>query len=205
VSILSDDRFRGYTLSDGRAVAIADVYYDDPSGFYGSLSGKLVATRHDGVRPLGLILNAGYARRLSSGLTIDVGATHSAYSEYSDRVSKKSYTEAYAGLSGKFLTARLYASPDYLKGGTIYGELLATAKIAAKLTLSGHAGMLIPLESTQNGYAYRREFDWRIGLSRQVGPITLQGAWTGVAPGQTLYRYRDHRRHALVFGITYAL
>lgn len=204
-SIFTDDRYRGYTLSEGRPVGILDLYYDDPTGFYGTASGKLVASKREGVRPLGLVLNAGYAKRLSSGLTIDVGATHSAYSEYSDRAAARSYTEAYAGLSGKFLTARVYFSPDYLKGGTVYGELNANAEIATKLSLSGHAGLLVPLGDSGHGYAYRREFDWRIGIARQFGPVTLQAAWTGVSPGQNLYRYGCHPREALVLGLTYAL
>ena len=205
VSVFSDDRYRGYTLSESRPVGIVDLYYDDPSGFYGTLSGKLVASEHEGVRPLGLILNAGYAKRLSSGNTIDAGVTHSAYSEYSDRAAARSYTEAYVGLSSKFLTARVYASPDYLKGGTIYGELNAKAEIAPKLGLSGHAGLLVPLGGSEHGHNYRREFDWRIGLARQFGPVTIQAAWTAVRPGQNLYRYGYHNRGALVLGVSYAL
>jgi len=205
VSVFSDDRYRGYTVSESRPVGIVDVYYDDPSGFYGTLSGKLVASEHEGVRPLGLILNAGYAKRLSSGITIDARVIRSVYSEYSDRAAARSYSEAYVGLSGKFLTARIYASPDYLKNGTVYGELNARAEIAPKLSLSGHAGLLVPLGGSEHGYSYRREFDWRIGVARQFGPMTLQAAWTGVRPGQNLYRYGYHNRGALVIGLTYAL
>jgi uncharacterized protein (TIGR02001 family) len=205
VSVFTDDRYRGYTLSDGRPVAIVDLYYDDPSGFYGTLSGKLVASEDEGVRPLGLILNAGYAKRLSSGITIDAGVTQSAYSVYSDRAAARSYSEAYVGVSARFLTARVYASPDYLKGGTIYGELNASAEIAPKLSLSGHAGLLLPLGRSEYGYSYRREFDWRIGIARQFGPVRLQVAWTGVRPGQNLYRCGYHSRQALVLGVTYAL
>jgi uncharacterized protein (TIGR02001 family) len=203
-SIFTDDRYRGYTLSEGRPVGILDLYYDDPSGLYGTMSGKFVASRHNGLRPLGLILNAGYAKRLPSGLTLDVGATQSAYSEYSDRAAAKSYAEAYAGLSGKFLTARVYASPDYLRGGTVYGELNVNAEIAPKLSLSGHAGLLLPVGDSGHGYRYRREFDWRVGIARQFGPVRLQAAWTGVSPGQNLYRYGYHSRNALVVGVIYA-
>jgi uncharacterized protein (TIGR02001 family) len=205
VSVFTDDRYRGYTLSESRPVAIVDLYYDDPSGFYGTLSGKLVASEHDGVRPLGLILNAGYAKRLTSGITIDAGVTHSAYSEYSDRAAARSYTEGYVGFSGKVLTARVYASPDYIKGGSMYGEINANSEIAPKLRLTGHAGLLVPLDRSEHGYSYRREIDWRIGIARQFGQVTLQAAWTGVRPGQRLYRYGYHSREALVFGLTYAL
>src|SRR5436190_194451 len=49
VSIFSDDRFRGYSLSDGRPVGILDLSYDAANGLYGALSGSVVATRHDGL------------------------------------------------------------------------------------------------------------------------------------------------------------
>jgi len=205
VSIFTDDRFRGYTLSESRPVALVDLYYDDPSGLYGTLSGKLVASERDGVRPLGFILNGGYAKRLSSGITIDAGATHSVYSEVSDRAAARSYTEFYVGLSGKVLTGRLYASPDYVNGGSIYGELNFALEIAPSLRLSGHAGLLAPLGNNEDSYSYRREVDWRVGISRQIGPVTLQAAWVGVRPGQSLYRYGYHHREALVLGMTYAL
>jgi uncharacterized protein (TIGR02001 family) len=157
------------------------------------------------LRRLGLVLDAGYAKRLNSGLTIDAGVSHSVYSKYSDRGAARSYTEGYVGLSGKWLTGRFYASPDYLKGGTLYGELIATVPIADNLRVTGHGGLLIPLGSSQGAYSYRREFDWRIGVTRQFGPLSLQAAWTGVRPAQNLYRYGYHSHNALVLGLTYAL
>ena len=205
VSIFSDDRLRGYTLSDGRPVGILDLSYDDPSGFYGTVSGSAVASRDRGLRPLGLVLNAGYAKRLNSELTIDAGVSHSVYSKYSDRGAARSYTEGYVGLSGKWLTGRFYASPDYLKGGTLYGELIATVPIADNLRVTGHGGLLIPLGSSQGAYSYRREVDWRIGVTRQFGPLSVQAAWTGARPAQNLYRYGYHSHNALVLDLTYAL
>src|SRR4051794_25476402 len=95
VSVFSDNRFRGYSLSGGRPVGILDLSYDAPNGFYAALSGSVVATRHDGLRPLGIQLNGGYAKRLSSGLTVDAGVTHSNYFAYSSKGTRKSYTEGY--------------------------------------------------------------------------------------------------------------
>src|SRR5436309_441909 len=57
ISIFTDDRYRGASLSDGRPVAILDFAYDAPSGFYGALTGKAATTRDEGLRPLGLIVN----------------------------------------------------------------------------------------------------------------------------------------------------
>ena len=80
VSIFSDSRFRGISLSDGRPVGIIDLSYDASNGLYGAVSGSVVDTRDDGVRVLSVTLNGGYATRLRSGLTADVGIVHSRYS-----------------------------------------------------------------------------------------------------------------------------
>src|SRR4051794_35583423 len=54
VSAYTDQRFRGYSLSDGRPVGILDLSYDAPNGIYAGASGSLVATRHEGLKGLGL-------------------------------------------------------------------------------------------------------------------------------------------------------
>jgi uncharacterized protein (TIGR02001 family) len=205
VSIVSDNRFRGYSLSDGRPAGILDLSYDDPSGFYGTASASAVASRNHGLQPLGFLLNAGYARRLASGLTVDSGVTHSSYSTYSNRGGNRSYTEVYAGVSGKFVTARIYASPDYLKHGSLYGELSSSLPLGAKLRLDGHAGLLVPLRQSSYQESYGRDFDWRIGVTHQSGPLSVQAAWIAVRPGHDLYRYRYHHRDALILSLTYAL
>ncbi len=204
-SIFSDDRFRGYSLSDGRPVGILDVSYDDQSGIYGALSGSIVASRDDGPQPLGFILNAGYAKRLSSGITLDSGITHSEYSRYSYRAAARSYTEVYAGISGKYLAARIYASPDYLKHGTMYGEVDGNLDVAAKLRLVGHLGLLVPLRESPHEESYGSDVDWRIGITRELGSASIEAAWTAVRPGHELYREHSHHRDALVLSLTYAL
>jgi uncharacterized protein (TIGR02001 family) len=206
-SLLTDYRFRGFSLSDGRPVAIFDLSYDAPIGFYAAASGSLVASRHDGVQPLGLQLNAGYAKRLHSGLTVDVGAIHSAYSEYSSRGSAHSYTEAYVGLAGKLVSTRISVSPDYLSHGawTVYGEVNGTVPAGSKLRFTGHVGMLVPLEYRSGGNRYRHEFDWRVGVARDIGRFSIHADWAGARPGDDVYSARNYHRSALVLGVTYAL
>jgi uncharacterized protein (TIGR02001 family) len=206
-TLLSDYRFRGFSLSDGRPVAIFDLSYDAPIGFYAAASGSLVATRDDGVQPLGLQLNAGYAKRLQSGLTVDVGAIHSAYSEYSSRGSAHSYTEAYAGLAGKLISTRVSVSPDYLSHGawTVYGELNGTVPAGSKLRFTGHVGMLVPVEYRSAANRYRHEFDWRVGVARDIGRVSIHADWTGARPGDDIYSAHSYRRSRLVLGLTYAL
>jgi uncharacterized protein (TIGR02001 family) len=205
ISVFSDYRFRGYSLSDGRPVGIIDLSYDAPNGFYAALSGIGVATRNDGLEPLGIQLNAGYAKRLKSGVTLDLGAVHSNYSRYSSR-THKSYTEVYAGVSGKLISSRVYISPDYLNSGawTLYGEVEGTVPAGSKLRFTGHVGTLIPLHSDDREN-YRTEFDWRLGIARDFGRLSLHADLTGLQRGRDLYEERYHGRTAFVIGATYAL
>jgi uncharacterized protein (TIGR02001 family) len=205
VSIFSDDRFRGYSLSGGRPIGILDLSYDSPNGLYAALSGSAVATRADGLQPLGVQLNGGYAKRLSSGLTVDVGVVHSSYTRYSSRSGARSYTEVYAGVAGKILSSRVFLSPDYLKPGTwtVYGEVDANVPAGKKLRVTGHVGLLTPLDRRgYSGETLRPELDWRLGLARNVGPVTLSVAWTGISRNRDLDQERPYGRQALIFGIT---
>ena len=206
VSIFSDDRFRGYSLSGGRPVAILDLSYDAPDGLYGALSGSVVATRDDRLQPLGLQLNGGYAKRLPSGLTVDLGVVHSDYSRYTSRGPGKTYTEVYAGLAGKVLSSRISVSPDYLKPGawTLYGEANANVPAGKKLRVIAHVGMLVPLEKLDDE-SYRPDFDWRLGIARDFGSVTVNVAWTGRVRGHDIYQERTYGRGALILGVTYAL
>lgn len=207
VSIFTDDRFRGYSLSDGRPVGILDLSYDTPRGLYGAVSASVVATRGDGLQPLGLQLNGGYAKRLSSGLAVDLGIVHSNYSRYSSRGPARSYTEAYAGVGGKLLSSRISVSRGYLKpdAWSLYGELDANVPAGTRLRLTGHVGVFVPLDRHDTGADYRTEFDWRLGIARDLGPITVSAALTGRRRGHDLYQEQSYGRPALIFGVTYVL
>jgi hypothetical protein len=138
---------------------------------------------------------------------VDAGIIHSRYFHYSSR-EPRSYTEVYVGLAGKSLSSRVYVSPDYLGSGewTIYGEANASVPVARKLRLTGHAGVLVPLNGRDYyGSPYRTEFDWRLGIARDFGPVTANISWTGIGRDRDLYQERSYRRRALVLGVTYVL
>lgn len=206
-SAYTDQRFRGYSLSDGRPVGIIDVSYDRAGGFYADASGIVVAARHEGLRPLGLALNAGYARPIGHGLTFDVGAVHSRYSHYSALVGSRSYTEAYAGVSGKFIGARLSVSPNYIGPAhwTLHGEINGHANLSRTLVIDGSLGVLGPLGSRGYQGASRPQWDARLGLSQRAGPVQLHAAITARANSSQNYVSRWHRRVAIVLGISSAL
>jgi uncharacterized protein (TIGR02001 family) len=207
VSIFSDARFRGYSLSAGRPVATADLSYDDPSGLYAAISGSTVLGADDSIKPLGLQLNGGYAKRLPSDIAIDFGVIHSEYSHYSSAESANSYTEVYAGVTHKFLTARAAFSPHYFEAGarTFYGEVDANVSAGDKFHFSGHLGLLVPISSGDAIEAFRTQHDWRLGARREFGRASLHVIATGGGPGRDYYRDRYRSRTAVTFGLSYAL
>lgn len=202
VSVFSDSRLRGYSLSGGHPVGTIDLSYDDSSGFYAATSVSAVASSYDGIKPLGLQLNGGYAKRLA-GITLDFGAIHSIYSHYSSRESANSYTEIYAGAAYKFLSTRIAFSPHYFKGDarTLYGEVDANFSPARKLHLTGHAGVLVPLSYGDKSAQY----DWRLGISRDVGRASFHVIGSGGGPGRDYYRGHSRTRNAVVLGLSWAL
>jgi uncharacterized protein (TIGR02001 family) len=203
VSIFSDERFRGYSLSQERPVAILDLSYDAPSGLYGVVSGSVVAARDEGVRPLGLQLNGGYAKRLNSVLTFDVGATHSTYSHYSGIGGARSYTEVYAGIGGRSVSARLSVSPDYFgAGSTVHGEVNGHFSLAKDLSVAGDLGLLVLLG---HGYSSHPVYDARLGVDRTFGRFSLHAAVTSRGKSRAFYSGRWSSRNAFIVGISYGL
>ena len=205
-SLFTDARFRGYSLSAGHPVATIDLSYDDPGGLYGALSATAVLGSDEAIRPMGLQLNGGYAKRLRSGIVVDLGVTHSNYSRYSSRASA-SYTEIYAGVSRKALSTRISFAPHYFGSGysTLYGEVNANVTPMPKVSLFGHLGLLVPLDYPEAAAKPRAQQDWSLGVSRQAGPISLHAILTGGGPDADYYHDRAHSRTKLVFGVSYPL
>jgi uncharacterized protein (TIGR02001 family) len=205
-SVFSDARFRGYSLSEGRPVGTFDFAYDDASGFYAGLSVSGVLRRGGKPAPFALQGDAGYAKRLASGTTIDLGVTHSTYSHYSSGERGTSLTEIYGGISRGVLSSRLSLSPHYFEPGrwTAYTEVNAVVSPASSWSLDGHAGMLVTLRSP-SGETYRPDFDWSVGVTRALGRVSLHARWSDGAPGHDFYNNRRHSRSALVLGASLAL
>lgn len=205
-SVFSDDRLRGYSVSDGHPVGILDLSFDSTTGIYGAASGTAVASSSGGVRPLAFQLNAGYAKRFSADLTAEFGIIHSHYLHHYGYEPIRSYTEVYAGLSGELLSSRIYYSPHYFEGdgATIYGEANAASGGYSGFRIVGHAGLLVPLSRGDGGANSPSQFDWSLGVSRTLGRIGLHAAWTGHSRAH--FSYRSYRAsNALVLGASYIL
>jgi len=199
VTLQNDYRSRGYSLSGAQSVAVADVSYDHASGLY--LNGSVIGGHNawNDVAVLGVIENVGYARRISSRLTVDGGVVHSEYFERYGSNGTGRYTEAYLGLASRDLSARVGYSPDYFRHGakTLYSEVNGGLDTIASLRLNAHLGYLSCLDMPDD----RRcsgHYDWRLGVSRQIQRLELRAAVSGVQPGG---RFRPDP--ALVFGASW--
>ena len=195
----SDYRLRGYSLTEGHPAFFAQASYDDPSGFYLGLSGLAVVS--DDPRFLGVIGNAGYARRVGKHATIDAGLLRSQIRRAVPGDAGFEYTEVYAGAYVGPVTARLYYSPDYRtsRQPTLYGELEAHVDPLPKWRLSSHLGLLTYLSSTAYYPPEETHGDWRISAVRQIGEFELHAALSGGSPN-TYFGFRLHRRTALTLG-----
>ena len=206
VDIESDYRLRGYSLSAGRPVATAQIGYDDDSGVYFNLSATGEIGRDDPLF-LGVQGNIGYVRRLTQKLSIDGGVARSEY-RAPDRNSRgHKYTEVYLGIASDPFSARIYYSPDYNRGdvSTLYGEVEATFRPAKHWRLNGHVGSLLYL-STPAQYLPGREarYDWRVGVSRELGSFDLHAALSGGGPGKEYYSGELHSKIALTAGASWS-
>ena len=208
ISAFSDYHFHGVSLSDGRPVANLDLSYDSNSGLYAGLSGTVVASRYRGIQPLRLAINGGYAIPVGREVTIDVGVLQTRYSRYSGLPFGRSYTEFYAGIAQKAVTARLSISPSY--GGarhwTARGEIGAHKDLGSSLTLNGLLAASWSIGSPGALSYARPVWDGRIALAKRLGSVSLQAAVT--ARGKTSdfdYPTQRHRRVALIVGVSKAL
>lgn len=203
VGIDSDYRLRGYSLTDNRPAASALLSYDHPSGFYASVLGLAEVGFHN--RALGVIGSAGYARRLNSSVSLDVGVVRSQMRSASRSGRGFDYTEVYAGTYVGPMTARVSYSPDYRTAHqrTLYSEVEAGFEPATDWRLSAHAGLLVYLNT--HGYYDGGEThrDWRVNLARQLGRAEIHAALSGGGPS-TYYGYRLHKKTAFTVGTSVA-
>lgn len=203
VGIDSDYRLRGYSLTNDHPAFSAQLSYDHPSGLYAGLLG-LAEVGSDN-RFLGVIGSAGYAKRLNSAVSLDVGVLRSQIREATYGARGFDYTEFYAGTYVGPVSARLSYSPDYRRPdqSTVYGELEAGFEPGTDWRVSGHAGILVYLNTAGFYQAGETHRDWRVAVTRQFHAVELHAAFSGGGPS-SYYGYRVHKKLALTIGTSVA-
>jgi uncharacterized protein (TIGR02001 family) len=208
-TVQSDYRFRGYSLSGGEPAASVSLSYDHRSGAYANLTVIGAIDEDDDPALLGAIGNLGYARRVSPRVSVEAGVIRADYRRRFGRGSS-GFTEFYAGASTRGLSARIYFSPDYYRHNvsTLYGEVEGSISPGARFQLSGHVGVLAYVETPTWSPDRPARYDWRVTLSRPVGPFDLHASVSDAGPDARYTGYygglRQRSRPAVVVGASWA-
>ncbi|WP_331090367.1 TorF family putative porin [Phenylobacterium sp.] len=183
VTLASDYRVRGVSLTDGRGVAVASLAYDHESGVYAG--GSIVA--HDpaerDVRLLGWQGYAGVSGRLRTGSSWDVGVTRVDMEPYFDRRYSLEYTQVHVGLAHGDVSGRLSVASGYPRKGveTAYAELNAALRPADGWRLIGHVGLQSRLTERRGDDDER--LDVTVGVARSFGKrAEALLSWTVLTP-----------------------
>ena len=189
---VTDYRYRGVTFSDRKPAAQAGLTYDDASGWYVGALGSTVRLDPPGgaSSKFQVIGYAGYAVRLASGVSLEVGGDYAAFSGATDL----NYGEVFIGAATENLTARIHYSPRYFgtSSDSIYGEINATHPLTDTLRLHVHLGFLRYRYDYPYGYLYgltptKNVIDGRIGLRTDIDRVQLEVAWVGVSDHSAAY------------------
>ena len=205
VSIDSDYRWRGYTLSAGHPVASAQVSFDHGS-IYANASGTLELREGD-VHYLGFHAGGGYSAWIAPELSLDIGGERTEFRPGYPDGPHYDYTQFYVGLSRKRMQARLSYSPDYLfpDWHMLYAETEGTLKLTQHLNLNAHAGVAAVLSRPASSFGSgKAQYDWRIGLSQSFGNAEVHAIVSGGGPSQQRYEYATHGRTALTVGASFS-
>jgi uncharacterized protein (TIGR02001 family) len=181
VSLLSDYRFRGESLTEGRPAAQASLAYDHANGLF---LGALISNVHIEPTASGLSgqFYGGYVRPFADQKSWEVGAVTYVFPHPS--VSPNyDYSEIFVGTSINRLGARLYYSRDYFQIGSsaIYSELSAEQPLIEHVALLGHLGYL-RINSPARSASQERggsQADFLIGVVWNVLSFNLGLALTG--------------------------
>lgn len=165
VAVVSDDRYRGVSLSDGRPVLQLGAGFDAADGAY--VGGFASGARLDGRDAVRWQAYGGRAGRFGARTSWDVGAQYTGFAGDFGRA----YPELYAGIAGQRWGVRLsYAWHYFGVGGAWYAGVDGQQPLSTRLRVLGHAGWL---RTSADGIA-RDAVDLRAGLAAHLGHFDLQ-------------------------------
>jgi uncharacterized protein (TIGR02001 family) len=201
VSVVSDYRYRGISLSDNEPAAQLGVNYDDETGWYaGAFVSTIKSAAYD-TRGAQLISFAGYAWRMPSGLSVDIGADYSLVTA----VPRYNYPEVYAGFAFQNVSGRLHYAPRYFgqNSAALYGELNLAQPLLENVRLLAHIGVL---DSEANRYYENPSgalVDGAIGVGIDWQGFSMQVSWVGVNHSSGAYAINGiERRRGLVVALS---
>jgi uncharacterized protein (TIGR02001 family) len=195
LTLVSDYRFRGVSLSDNKPAAQLGAVYDDARGWYAGAFASTVQFAYPSNRELQTIAFVGYVWRFPSGLSSEVGADYSAFTG----AGGYRYQEVYWGIAYENLNGRLYYAPRYFvhDSDAIYGEVNGAQPLFGRVRLLAHAGVLRnSIENAYAGRAVHHVFDARIGVGVDFDEFSVQLNWVGSSSANAAYPVAGTRRQS---------
>jgi uncharacterized protein (TIGR02001 family) len=205
LTLASQDRFRGYSVSNGYPAMTLSLSYDDADGPYFEGSVMAAGSPAEGVHRYRFEGNAGYALRLPHGPTIDAGIVHADYSGYRIYGQRAVFTEFYAGLIAGRVSAHLHYAPDYFQRGVavFYADIDGSIALTSGVRAVAHAGMLRQTEGPRE-QAGRLTHDWNVGAVADVGRLSFQLTLASGSKKRSFYGEARHGGTALIASATAA-
>lgn len=205
LTLASQERFRGYSVSDGYPAATLSLSYDDASGPYVEGSVMVAGNLSEGAERSRVEGNAGYALRLRNGPTLDAGIVHAEYRGYRIYGAQAVFTEVYAGIITDHLSAHAHYSPNYFQRdiSTLYTDIEGTTQLGPRLRLTAHYGMLFQMHGKHEQAGTTTE-DWRIGVSTDVKKLSFALAFASGSDKRSFYGAVKKGGTALLFSVTTA-
>ena len=200
LSVDSDYRFRGVSLTDSGPTARASFNYDAANGCYGGASATRVELAQGD--PYAQLLGyAGCAVPAGIGKHVEAGA---AFLHYTGN-SSYDFAEGYVGVLAERWGARLHFAPDYFGRhvSTVYAEFDVHSLLDEHLRVFGHVGAIVRTGG-ESGGASRSRADTRIGVGWVMRGLDLQAAWLAASRGGPYPAVYSNRKSAWVASASYS-
>lgn len=168
VGFVSDYQYRGYSQTKENMAIQGGLDYAHASGFYVGVWGSNVDWLDTG--SLEVDVYGGFKNTLGD-FGYDVGVLQYVYPGGKIGGESADTTEAYVGVSWKFLTFKYsYAFTDLFgaadSDGSQYFDLSASHDVGAGFTLGAHVGR----QKIENGTSYN---DWKVGVSKDYAGFSF--------------------------------
>jgi len=176
IAVVSDDRYRGVSLSDEQPTARLTISHDAASGWFGG--GSLASVTLDPPRhQWQLLAYLGHAMRLTERLAADGGVI----AVHFGADGRYDYHEWFGGLSGERWNTRLHVSTSYFGSGvnTAYAELNIGFPLDRRLRITTHLGVLARIGGKTSSDAEPAHADARLGVVFSRDPWQFELALVG--------------------------
>lgn len=204
--LTTDYRLRGYSLSRREPAASLSVGYDDTSGVFGEVTGVAVHVPGGGLGLMGGYATLGYAQRVGSDLSAEIGLLRAQYTPDSSFRRATGYTELFAGVSGRSVALRAAFSPDYLwdRTMTLYVSGDVFKRPAQHWRISGHVGALAFVRNGPPAPVSRVQYDWAAQVQREFGRAEFGLALSGGGPDLEYFDGSPHTKTAVTATVRWA-